>query len=128
MKIALSIIGSLAVVLGTIGIFLPLLPTTPFLLLAAACYIKASPRLYQWLITNKYFGNYIRNYREKRGIPLKTKIISITVLWITLSLSAFRIHYLPVRLILLIIGICVTVHLLRMKTYPLRAYSEIDTD
>ncbi len=115
-KIFLIIIGTLALVLGVIGIFLPLLPTTPFLLLAAACYFKASPRLYGWLINNKYLGTYIKNYREGKGIPLKTKILAISVLWITITLSAINIGSLQVRVFLAVIAICVTVHLVRMKT------------
>ena len=60
--------------LGIAGIFLPLLPTTPFLLLAAACYVRSSPRLYRWLMNHRWTGEYIRDYREKRGLPLRTKI------------------------------------------------------
>ena len=68
--------GTFFVGLGIIGIFLPLLPTTPFLLLAAACYARSSKRFYNWLLNNKWFGNYIKNYRERKGIPLQIKIIS----------------------------------------------------
>ena len=67
-KIILISVGSLSVLLGILGIFLPLLPTTPFLLLAALCYSRSSERFYQWLVTNRWFGEYIRNYREGRGI------------------------------------------------------------
>ena len=77
---SLKVIGTFFVVLGFIGIFVPLLPTTPFLLLAAACYAKSSPAFYNWLLCNKWFGSYIKNYREGRGIPLKSKIVSITLL------------------------------------------------
>ena len=67
--------GTFFLVLGIIGIFIPLLPTTPFLLLAAACYIRGSKKFYYWLIKNKWFGKYIKNYQEGRGVPLKVKII-----------------------------------------------------
>ncbi len=72
--------------------------------------------MYRWLINNKYVGSCIANYRAGRGIPLQTKLISITVLWVTISLSAFRIGNLPARIFLLIVAIAVTVHLIRMKT------------
>jgi uncharacterized membrane protein YbaN (DUF454 family) len=87
-KTALISIGTLSVSLGIIGVFIPILPTTPFLLLAAACYIRSSRRLYTWLITNKYFGKFIINYREQKGIPLSIKISVLTLLWLTISLSA----------------------------------------
>ena len=66
-KWTLILVGSLSIGLAFLGIFLPLLPTTPFLLLAAACYLRSSDRFYHWLIYHKWFGNYIRNYREGRG-------------------------------------------------------------
>lgn len=84
MRIFLILCGCLAVVLGILGIFLPLLPTTPFLLLAAACFFRSSPRLYNWLISHKRMGPYIRNFREHRAIPLKAKVISVSMVWITM--------------------------------------------
>ena len=79
-SITLISLGSISLALGVIGIFLPILPTTPFLLLTAWLYAKSSPTLYHWLLTNKYFGKYIRRYRQGLGIPLKTKIIDVTQL------------------------------------------------
>ena len=73
MKYLLIILGSICLMLGIIGIFLPLLPTTPFLLLAAALYFRSSERLYQWLIQQKHLVSYIRNFREFRAIPLRAK-------------------------------------------------------
>ena len=70
--------GTVSVLLGILGIILPLLPTTPFLLLAAASYAKSSEKFYNWLINNRFFGNYIRNYREGKGIPLRVKISAIS--------------------------------------------------
>lgn len=84
MKIFLAILGCVALVLGIVGIFVPLLPTTPFLLLAAALWVRSSPRLYEWLITHRYFGEYIRNFRENRAIPMRAKIISIALMWGTM--------------------------------------------
>ncbi len=77
MKILYTIVGTTSLILGIIGIFLPLLPTTPFLLLTAAMYFRSSPRLYYWLIQQKYLGSYIRNFREHKAIPLHAKIVSV---------------------------------------------------
>ena len=116
-KRLLAFCGMVAVALGAVGIFLPLLPTTPFLLLAAACFFKSSDRLYNWLITHKWFGRYIRQYREHRAIPRQTKVATIILLWGTLAFSGFVvINALWVRLLLLAVGVGVTLHLLSMKT------------
>lgn len=113
----LIVSGTFFVVIGIIGIFLPILPTTPFLLLAAWCYAKSSKTFYNWLISNKLFGNYIKNYREGRGIPLKVKIISISFLWITILFSAaFIVTNLFVRIILILIAIGVTIHIRSIRT------------
>ena len=105
-------IGTLSVALGVLGILLPVLPTTPFLLLAAACYIRSSDRFYNWLITNRWLGNYIRNYREGHGIPLRTKIFAITLIWITIGFSAiFVVPLLIVKILLVAIAIGVTYYL-----------------
>jgi len=105
--------------LGVVGIILPLLPTTPFLLLSAALFAKTSPRLYQWLHTNPLFGEYLRRYRNKEGIPLEMKLGILSILWITLAGSAFlaippeRWYF---RILLLLVGIGVTIHILKIKT------------
>ncbi|MBN1464563.1 YbaN family protein [candidate division KSB1 bacterium] len=109
--------GSLALSLGLLGIFLPLLPTTPFVLIAAACYARSSRRLYVWLLQHKWFGPYIRNWREHKAIPRRSKIIILLLLWSTLSLTAFwAVDILVVRLILLFIGLGVTCFILTAKT------------
>jgi uncharacterized membrane protein YbaN (DUF454 family) len=116
-KIMLILIGSVALILGTAGIFLPLLPTTPFLLLSAACYIKSSEKLYSFLINNKFLGSYIKNYREKKGIPRKTKIIAIMLLWISICYSTiFVLENNVIKFILFIVASGVTVHLIKIKT------------
>jgi uncharacterized protein len=108
-----------AVGLGIIGIFLPLLPTTPFLLLAAACFIRSSDRLYQWLIRNRWFGSYIRNYQEHRAIPLRAKVIALILLWTTMAYSVFGlINHWALQVLLLLIAAVVTAYLLRLKTMP----------
>lgn len=110
--------GTFFVGLGVLGIFLPILPTTPFLLVAAACYVRSSKRLYVWLLTNRLFGSYIRNYREGNGIPLKMKIFTIILLWATISCSAICfVTIFWVRILLFVIAIAVTAHLLMIKTY-----------
>jgi len=111
--------GSVSLALGSIGIVLPVLPTTPFLLLALACYCRSSKRMTKWVLTNKYFGSYIRRYKEGKGIPIKTKILALAALWITISYSAFFIvnSWWIVQLILFAIAIAVSVHIIRLSTY-----------
>ena len=112
------IAGTISLVLGAIGIVLPVLPTTPFLLAAAACYYKSSQRMHNWLLNNRWFGEYIRNYKEGKGFTLKTKITAITLLWITICFSAFFIiDILAVQLILLVIAIAVSTHIIRLPTF-----------
>src|SRR3972149_1860657 len=82
-RAVLMFAGTVSLVLGAIGIVLPILPTTPFLLLSAACYLRSSERMHKWLLGNRWFGEYIKNYQAGRGIPIKTKIIAVTVLWTT---------------------------------------------
>ncbi len=121
LRIILVIAGTVSVGLGILGIFLPLLPTTPFLLLAAFLYARSSQRFYGWLLNNRWIGNYIRNYRERRGIPLKLKILSISVLWITITFAALCvIKLLMVRVVLFLIAAGVTWHMLSFKTLKRR--------
>ncbi|WP_087974476.1 YbaN family protein [Oceanobacillus rekensis] len=116
-KLFLIIIGSISLFFGVLGIFLPLLPTTPLLLLAAACYVRSSEKLYTWLITNKYFGSYILNYRNGKGIPLKAKIIGVTLLWISLLYTIiFVIPLLIVKVLLFLTGSYFTWFILKQKT------------
>ena len=110
-------LGSLSLALGVLGIFIPLLPTTPFLLLTATLYFKASPRLYEWLLTQKHLGPYIRNYRENKAIPLHTKISSLLLLWGTMSYCIlFLIPLLWVKILLAVIAAGVSYHILSFKT------------
>ena len=111
--------GTLSVGLGVLGIVLPVLPTTPFLLLAAACYLRSSRRLHRWLLSNRLFGEYIRRYLSGEGLPLATKVVTLSLLWLSLGASAlFAVpgHLWWVRLILLAVGVGVTIHLLSIKT------------
>lgn len=114
----LIIAGTVFLGFGIIGIFLPILPTTPFLLLAAACFARSSQKFYNSLMNNRWFGSYIKNYREGRGIPLRFKIFTISLLWLTISASVyFVINNFLIQIILIIIAVGVTVHVLTIKTY-----------
>jgi len=116
-RILLIIAGTFFVGLGIVGIFVPVLPTTPFLLLAAACYARSSQRFYGWLLNNKWFGSYIRNYLERKGVPLRVKVVTVTLLWATIGSSvAFVVEILVVKLILVLIAIGVSIHILSVRT------------
>ena len=109
--------GVLLVAIGVIGIFLPILPTTIFLILASACFIKSSPKANEWLRNHKILGIYIKNYQEKSGLTIKSKIFNISFLWIMISVSAiFFTELWYIKLLLLAIAIGVTIHLLMVKT------------
>ena len=109
--------GVLLVAIGVIGIFLPILPTTIFLILASACFIKSSSRANEWLRNHKVLGMYIKNYQDKTGLTIKSKIFNITFLWIMISVSAlFFTELLYIRLLLFTIAVGVTIHLVMVKT------------
>jgi uncharacterized protein len=109
--------GILLVAIGVIGIFLPILPTTIFLILASACFIKSSPKANEWLRNHKILGMYIKNYQDKSGLTVKSKIFNITFLWIMISASAiFFTELWYIKVLLLAIAIGVTIHLLMIKT------------
>jgi uncharacterized membrane protein YbaN (DUF454 family) len=120
----LWISGFLSLGLGILGVFLPLLPTTPFLLLAAACFLRSSRRAYRWLMTNRWLGSYIRNYRENRAVDRRTKIVTLILLWVTISVSALAaVKALWIRILLFLIAVGVTIHVLSLKTVrKLRQY------
>ena len=109
--------GIVSVGVGIVGIFVPILPTTPFLLLAAYCFIRSSERLHQWLMNNRFFGAYVKNYTEGRGMPLRIKIATIMLLWITIGLTViFGVDHLAVRIVLVLIAVAVTIHITMIKT------------
>jgi len=110
--------GTLCVAMAVLGVFLPVLPTTPFLLLAAFCYARSSPPFYNWLMTNRWFGTSIRHYREGRGIPLRPKALSLILLWLTIGYAAgFVVPPLWGKILLVAIAVAVTWHLVTVKTY-----------
>jgi uncharacterized protein len=111
------IAGSIALGLGVIGIILPVLPTTPFLLLAAICYMRGSQRLYNALLCNRFVGNYVRNYLEGRGMSLVNKVWTISLLWIAITCTVlFATDSLVVRIILAVVVVGVTIHILLIRT------------
>ncbi len=115
-KILLFIAGTICLLLGVIGIILPILPTTPFLLLTAACYARSSEKFYNWLLNNRVLGFYINNYKEGKGMPLKIKIITIALLWTTILLSVFLfVKILWIQILLLIIATAVSIHISLIK-------------
>lgn len=116
-RIIYIILGSLFLILGAIGIFVPLLPTTPFWLLTCWFYVRSSETLYNRAMNNRYFGSYIRNYMVDKAIPLRSKIISVSIMWLSAILtSLFLAEYLIVKILLILISIGVTWHILSFPT------------
>jgi uncharacterized membrane protein YbaN (DUF454 family) len=115
-KLLFNILGTLCLLVGILGLVLPLLPATPFLLLASACYVRGSQALHSWLMSNKYLGTYITNMKVHRGLPLKAKITAIAVLWASLLFSLYRADSWLLDATLLVVGIGVTVLIVRLKT------------
>jgi uncharacterized membrane protein YbaN (DUF454 family) len=109
--------GYFFLILGVIGIFVPLLPTTPFLLLSAGSFFRGSKKLYSWIINHKIFGSYIVNYLKHRAVTKRTKIFSILTLWLTIvATSVFFISFIWLKIMLFIIAIAVSVHILSLNT------------
>ncbi|MDR2545144.1 MAG: YbaN family protein [Methanobrevibacter sp.] len=115
-RVIYFVFGATFLSLGAIGAVLPLLPTTPFVILAALCFGKSSERAEKWILSNKYFGAYIENYRNKVGIPLKIKIRSIIFLWAALIVSMIYTWSFLTFIILLIVGIVISSHIYLLKT------------
>jgi uncharacterized protein len=111
MKRVLFIVsGFLSLILGVIGIFIPGLPTTPFLLLAAGLFIRSSPRLYNWLIKNRYLGRYILNYQRRKGMTERQKIYALSLMWVMIIVSAgFLVHPLVPRIVIVFAGVIGTI-------------------
>lgn len=115
---ALVTLGVVSLVTGVVGIFLPLIPTTGPLLLAAVCFDRSSPRFHAWLMNNRYLGGYIRNYREGRGLPMMQKVCTIGLLWTTITLSiVFAVNAWWGRALLAAVAIGVTWHVASLPTY-----------
>ena len=117
MKMNLTIVGLISLALGITGIFLPVLPTTPFLLLSAALFLKSNKGLYDWLLDHPRLGTYIRNFMEYKAIPLRIKILSVSMVWMTLSYCAIFVaeHWL-FRVFFIVLAIGITIHILSYAT------------
>lgn len=116
-KLLWNAAGTLFLSLGIVGIAIPLLPTTPFLLLAAACYHRGSPRMHRWMLTNRYFGEYLRDYQAGRGMPWKVKAATVSLLWAVIAFSAvFATSSTVIRIVLLVVAAAVTIHIMTIKT------------
>lgn len=115
--------GALSLATGVIGIFLPLIPTVPLVLLAGFCFARSSRRLHDWLVSNPYFGAIIRNFEAGKGIPRRIKIRAITVVWISMGISMAIVARLPLIIMLAVIGLGVSVYLWRQPE-PILGNSE----
>lgn len=124
-KIALIIAGTVALSLALIGIFVPLLPTTPLLLLASFCYVRSSKKLYNWLINHKWFGSYIYNYLTYRAVHSRTKIHALLLLWFSLTVSMIIVDRFIITLLLVTIGLAVTLHIVSLKTFNPKVHKKI---
>jgi len=108
--------GTICLGVGAVGIFVPLLPTTPLLLLSAACYFRGSKRMHSWMLNNKWFGTYIRSYREGKGISMRTKVSIAALLWIAVGYSAFLVNLLIAQIVLIVIAVIVSMHIVMLPT------------
>ncbi len=107
--------GWLSVVFAVLGIFLPLLPTVPLLLLALACFARSSEKFYSWIINHNRLGPIVRPYLENEGLPPGVKFKSITLIWISIGITVlFFVPLLWVKVMLLLIALGVTGYILRM--------------
>lgn len=116
MKVLYNALGLFALLLAIAGVFLPLLPATPFLLLSSACFVRGSSRLHGWLHGNRLFGAYLRDFTEKRGIPLRTKLLALLLLWPPILYSVTRVRFSGLKAMLIVIALAVSVYLLRQET------------
>ncbi|MBL4607893.1 MAG: YbaN family protein [Pseudomonadales bacterium] len=114
LRIFLLTVGSLSVALGVLGIFLPILPTTPFLLLSAACYVRSSERFYHWLTSHPVLSKYILAYLDGRGIPRKAKLYTFATMWLTMGLSMLVVPLWQVSILLACTGLAVSTYIWRL--------------
>ena len=125
----LIIVGVLCVLLGVAGIFLPLLPATPFFLLATACFFRSSKSLYAWLINHKFFGKRILYYRVYKAISLRSKLLSLALLWLTIGYSAFFVvKIFWIKIILFLIAAGVSLHLISFRTITQKMIEDIERE
>jgi uncharacterized membrane protein YbaN (DUF454 family) len=116
LRAALLIAGSLCLAIGIVGVVVPVLPTTPFLILAAVCYSRSSNRCYGWLVTNRVFGRYLDDYLHGRGVSWKVKAGALVFLWVVITVTAVLFaQMLWLRLLLFAIAVGVTAHVVMLK-------------
>lgn len=101
--------GSISLVIGAIGIIIPLLPTTPLIILAAFCYGKASPTLHHWIISNRYFGHYIQDYQAGKGVPFRIKCLAVFIVWTSVLFSLLFIPLFVVKIGMILFGIFIAI-------------------
>ena len=116
MRYLYILFGTFCLVMGIIGIFLPVLPTTPLLLLTAFCYYRGSDRLYEWLMSHPYLGVHIRRFRERRIIPRRAKAYILTMLWASLLYCAYILTPIWLKCLMMCIAVGVTWHILSYKS------------
>lgn len=125
-KILFIILGIICSLIGTIGIFIPVLPTTPLLLLAAWFFVRSSDSLYGWLLNHKVLGIYIRSYIKYRGVDKKYKIFAIIMVWVTILFSTTLVDKLILKVLLIAIMLGVTIHIGSLKTLSKEEVMELE--
>lgn len=116
-RILFIVVGTILLGIGGLGVLLPIVPTTPFLLLAAACYARGSKRIHRWMLRNRVFGAFIRNYVERKGITPRQKTVTLGFLWVTMTFTiVFVVDSLILRLFLVLIALAVSGHILKLPT------------
>lgn len=116
-RVIYLIIGTIALALGALGLFLPVLPTTPFVILAAACYLRSSKRMHAWILQSNLFGEMIKNYQEGKGLKRDTKIRALVLMWATISVSAlFFVDQFIISITMFLVASGVTIYIIRLPT------------
>lgn len=115
-RIFLIILGTFFLILGIIGLIMPIMPGTIFLIMATACYIRSSDRMHLWLINNRWIGKYARSYFEERAMPLKAKIFASGMMWFSITSSMFLLESIFFKSVFILIGIMTTAYFMSLKT------------
>jgi uncharacterized membrane protein YbaN (DUF454 family) len=116
MKVILIALGCIFLALAVLGVFLPLLPATPFLLLASACFARSSERLHRWLRNHGALGRYLSDFEDGRGIPLRGKVLALGLMWPSMVYSMYRVPFIGLKVMLFLIACGVSLYLLRLPT------------
>ncbi|MDH2894903.1 DUF454 family protein [Rahnella variigena] len=118
-RILLIMVGWLCVVLATLGVVLPLLPTTPFLLLAAWCFARSSPRFHHWLLHRSWFGSYLRHWQAHRALPKGAKPKAVALIVTTFAISIYFVPLLWVRILLVCMMLALLIMMWRLPVVDL---------